>query len=157
MPPAARSSITATTLKAVSGDWQRHRNTLTCLAFSPQDLKFDGRFHNLKVTVKGQKLNIQARKGYYAPRQATDAAEQAKEQIRDEVFSQEELHDLPVELHTQFFKTSDDDAKLSVLVRLDVRHLHYRKVDGRNNNSVTVTAVVFDRNGNYVDWQSEDG
>jgi VWFA-related protein len=120
------------------------------LAFSPQDLKFDGRFHNLKVTVKGQKLNIQARKGYYAPRQATNAAEQAKQQIRDEVFSQEELHDLPVELHTQFFKTSGNDAKLSVLVRLDVRHLHYRKADGRNNNSVTVTAVLFDRNGNFV-------
>jgi VWFA-related protein len=120
------------------------------LAFSPQGLKFDGRFHNLKVTVKGQKLNIQARKGYYAPRQAANAAEQAKQQIQDEVFSQEELHDLPVELHTQFFKTSDDDAKLSVLVRLDVRRLHYRKVDGRNNNSVTVTAVLFDRNGNYV-------
>jgi VWFA-related protein len=120
------------------------------LAFSPQDLKFDGRFHNLKVTVKGQKLNIQARKGYYAPRRATNAAEQAEQQIRDEVFSQEELHDLPVELHTQFFKTSGNDAKLSVLVRLDVRHLHYRKVDGRNNNSVTVTAVLFDRNGNFV-------
>jgi VWFA-related protein len=120
------------------------------LAFSPQNMKFDGRFHNLKVTVKGQKLNIQARKGYYAPKQAANAVEQAKQQIRDEVFSQDELHDLPVELHTQFFKTSDDDAKLSVVVRLDVRHLHYRKADGRNNNSVTVTAVVFDRNGNYV-------
>ena len=120
------------------------------LAFSPQDLKFDGRFHNLKVTVKGQKLNIQARKGYYAPKQATSAAEQAKQQIRDEVFSQEELHDLPVELHTQFFKTSDNDAKLSVVVKLDVRHLHYRKVDGRNNNSLTVVAVLFDRNGNFV-------
>lgn len=120
------------------------------LAFSPQGLKFDGRFHSLKVTVKGQKLTIQARKGYYAPRQAANAAEQAKQQIRDEVFSQEELHDLPVELHTQFFKTSEDDAKLSVLVRLDVRRLHYRKADGRNNNSVTVTAVLFDRNGNYV-------
>ena len=55
-----------------------------------------------------------------------------------------------VELHTQFFKTSDDDAKLSVVVRLDVRHLHYRKVDGRNNNSVTVVSAVFDRNGNYI-------
>ena len=120
------------------------------LAFSPQDLKFDGRFHNLKVTVKGQKLTIQARKGYYAPRQAANAAEQAKQQIRDEVFSREELHDLPVELHTQFFKTSDDDAKLSVLVRLDVRRLHYRKADGRNNNSLTVVAVLFDRNGNFV-------
>ena len=120
------------------------------LAFTPQDLKFDGRFHTLKVTVKGQKLNIQARKGYFAPKQAANAVEQAKQQIQDEVFSQEELHDLPVELHTQFFKSSDDDAKLSVVVRLDVRHLHYRKVDGRNNNSLTVVSAVFDRNGNFV-------
>ena len=121
------------------------------LAFSPQNLKFDGRFHNLKVKVNGpQKLNVQARKGYYAPKQAVGEAEQAKQQIQDEVFSQEELHELPVELHTQFFKTSDDDAKLSVLVRLDVRHLHYRKAEGRNNNSLTIVSAVFDRNGNYV-------
>jgi len=121
------------------------------LAFSPQNLKFDGHFHNLRVKVTGpQKLSVQARKGYYAPKQAVGAAEQAKQQIQDEVFSQEELHDLPVELHTQFFKTSDDDAKLSVLVRLDVRHLHYRKADGRNNNSLTVVSALFDRNGNFV-------
>jgi len=120
------------------------------LAFSPQNLKFDGRFHKLKVTVKGQALNIQTRKGYYAPKQAASAAEQAKQQIQDEVFSQEELHDLPLEFHTQFFKTNDDDAKLSVVVRLDVQHLHYRKEQGRNNNSLTVVSVVFDRNGNYV-------
>ena len=120
------------------------------LAFAPQNLKFDGHFHNLKVMVKGQKLNIQARKGYYAPKQAEDAAQQAKQQIEDQVFSQEEVHDIPVQMHTQFFKTSDDDAKLSVLVRLDVRHLHYRKSDGRNNDSLTVVSVVFDRNGNFV-------
>jgi len=120
------------------------------LAFAPQNLKFDGHFHNLKVMVKGQKLNIQARKGYYAPRQAEDAAQQAKQQIEDQVFSQEEVHDIPVQMHTQFFKTSDHDAKLSVLVRLDVRHLHYRKSDGRNKDSLTVVSAVFDRNGNFV-------
>jgi len=121
------------------------------LAFSPQNLKFDGRFHNVKVTVKGpQRLAVQARKGYYAPKQAVGEAEQAKQQIQDEVFSQEELHDLPVEMHTQFFKTSDEEAKLSVLVRLDVRHLRYRKADGRNNNNLTVVSALFDRNGNFV-------
>ena len=120
------------------------------LAFSPQNLKFDGRFHNLKVTVRGQRFTVQARKGYYAPRQAVGEAEQARQQIEDEVFSQEELHDLPVEMHTQFFKTGDEQAKLSVLVRLDVRHLHYRKADGRNNNNLTVVSAVFDRNGNFV-------
>jgi VWFA-related protein len=121
------------------------------LAFSPQNLKFDGRFHIVKVTVKGpQKLAVQARKGYYAPRQAVGEAEQAKQQIQDEVFSQEELHELPVEMHTQFFKTGNNEAKLSVLVRLDVRHLHYRKADGRNNSNLTVVSALFDRNGNFV-------
>ncbi len=121
------------------------------IAFSPQNLKFDGRFHNIKVTVRApQKLAVQARKGYYAPKKAVGEAEQAKQQIQDEVFSQEEVHELPVEMHTQFFKTGDDEAKLSVVVRLDVRHLHYRKADGRNNGNLTVVSALFDRNGNFV-------
>lgn len=37
------------------------------LGFSPQPRDLDGHFHTLKVTVKDQsKLNLQARKGYYA-------------------------------------------------------------------------------------------
>ncbi|MFZ0318105.1 MAG: VWA domain-containing protein [Candidatus Sulfotelmatobacter sp.] len=39
------------------------------LAFSPQDLKLDGRFHKLKVTVNDSvNFTVQARKGYYAPK-----------------------------------------------------------------------------------------
>jgi len=55
-----------------------------------------------------------------------------------------------VELHTQFFKSSDTSAKLSVLARIDVRQLRFRKADGRNADSLTVTAGLFDRNGNFV-------
>ena len=120
------------------------------LGFSPQNLKLDGRFHNLKVTLKAQKFQIQARKGYYAPKEAEDASEQAKREVEDAVFSQEQVSDIPVQLHTQFFKSGEDAAQLSVLVRMDLRHLHYRKVDGRNRDDVTVVSAVFDRNGNFV-------
>jgi VWFA-related protein len=41
------------------------------LGFSPQDLKLDGRYHDLNVTLKSpEKLIVQARKGYYAPKPA---------------------------------------------------------------------------------------
>ena len=41
------------------------------LGFSPADLKLDGTFHNLNVTLKSpEKLTVQARKGYYAPKPA---------------------------------------------------------------------------------------
>ena len=70
--------------------------------------------------------------------------------IQDAVFSQEQLSEIPVQLHTQFFKPDEDDAKLSVLVHMDVRHFHFRKADGRNNDDVTVVSAIFDRNGNFI-------
>jgi VWFA-related protein len=121
------------------------------LGFAPQNLKLDGSYHNLKVSLKTPaKLSLQARRGYYAPKQAADPVEQAKQDIEDEVFSQEELHDLPVELHTQFFKANDDDAKLAVLAHVDVKHIHYRKIDGRNTDELTVVSAIFNQNGVFV-------
>lgn len=121
------------------------------LGFTPQNLKTDGKFHNLKVGLTThQKYDIQTRRGYYAPRHNLDAAEEAKHEIEDEVFSNEELHDLPVALHTEFFKPSDDSAKLTVLARVDVKRLHYKQSSDRNTNDLTVVTAVFDRNGNFL-------
>jgi VWFA-related protein len=122
------------------------------LGFSPQDLKLDGSYHALKVTlaknVSGDQL--QARRGYFVPRHATDPAELAKQEMDEAFFSRNEIADLPVELHTQFFKTGAASAKLSILARVDIRQLRFRKADGRNLNTMTVLGGVFDRNGNYV-------
>jgi VWFA-related protein len=121
------------------------------LAFVPQNLKLDGSFHSLKVTLKNpQKLTLQARRGYYAPKNFANPEEQAKQEIEDEMFSQEELHNLPVNLHTQFFKANDQDAKLVVLAHVDVKRLHFRKVEGRNDNVLTCVSVLFNRNGNFL-------
>ncbi len=127
------------------------------LAFTPQNLKLDGRFHSLKVKLKPpeQRLKIAARKGYFAPKQAADANEQAKREIEDAVFSQQEVRDIPVELHTQFFKSSEEDAQLSVVARMDVRRVHFRKEEGRNRNDLTIVSALFDRNGNFVQGQQK--
>jgi VWFA-related protein len=67
------------------------------LGFSPQNLKLDGGFHGLKITLKSpNKLTVQARRGYYAPKHLADPEETAKDEIEDAMFSREELHDIPV-------------------------------------------------------------
>jgi hypothetical protein len=66
------------------------------------------------------------------------------------VFSRDVIDDLPVELHTQFFKTGASQAKLSILARVGIKQLRFRKADGRNLNTLTVLGSVFDRDGNYV-------
>lgn len=121
------------------------------LGFAPQNLKYDGAFHSLTIKLSNSgRLNIQARKGYFAPKQAPNADEEAKQVIQDALFSQEEMRDLPVDLHTQFFKASDFDAKLSVLVHVDVKRLHFQKAEGRNNNDLTIVAALFDHNGGFI-------
>jgi hypothetical protein len=70
--------------------------------------------------------------------------------IEEAFFSRDQIGDFPVELHTQYFKTGAFNAKLSILARVDVRHLRYHKTDGWNINTLTVLGGVFDRNGNYL-------
>lgn len=121
------------------------------LGFSPQNLKIDGRFHTLKVTLSNkQKYSIQARNGYYAPRSITDPGEVAKQEIQEAIFSQEEMHDVPVDLQTQFFKKDASSARLSVLTHFDVKGIHFRKMEGRNRDNLTIATAIFDENGNYV-------
>ncbi len=119
------------------------------LGFTPQNLKYDGRFHALKVAVNGG-YSIQSRRGYYAPTHLMDAEEQAREEVREAVFSREEVGDIPLDLRTQFFKPDDIRATISVTAQVDAQRLHYRKADGRNSDSLKVVTAVFDRNGKWV-------
>jgi len=121
------------------------------LGFSPQNLKIDGRYHTLKVTLTSkEKFGVQARHGYYAPRSLTDPAEATKQEIQEALFSQEEIRDLPVDLQTQFFKKDETGARLAVLTHLDVKGIRFRKAAGRSNDELTIVAGIFDENGNFV-------
>ncbi|MCX6627042.1 MAG: VWA domain-containing protein, partial [Candidatus Solibacter sp.] len=121
------------------------------LAFSPQNLKMDGSFHALKVTLKNVKdVSANARTGYYAPRHLENAIETAKREIEEALFSREEMSDIPVELHTQFFKVGEDKARVALVIRVDVKRLKFRKEEDRNCNELTVVAGLFDRNGVYA-------
>lgn len=126
------------------------------LGFTPQNLKFDGRFHSLKVTLltKGS-FTIQARRGFFAPKHSVTAAEAAKQDIEEAVFSQGEEKGIPIALHTQFYKTDSSNAKLTVLTHVDIGHMRFEKAGGRNENDLTVVAALFDRDGNFIAGNEE--
>ena len=128
------------------------------LGFSPENLKFDGKYHVLKVTLKDKKgVTLTARRGYYAPNHARDPKEDAKEDIREAVFSRDELSDIPVELRTQFSKVNHQNAKLSVLAHVNLEHLRFKKTpDGRHQNTLSIVSAVFDRNGILVSATQKD-
>jgi VWFA-related protein len=121
------------------------------LGFSPQDLKYDGAYHGLKVTVKNSaSLTMQARRGYWAPRHAVDSAEAANEEIQETVFSRDEVQGIPVDVQTEFFQSGDQKFELTVTAQLDVKALRFNRAQDRNEDTLTVVAGLFDPNGNYV-------
>jgi VWFA-related protein len=150
---------------STGGDWFHANNDLSdgfrrlaaapefiyVLAFTPENLKSDGKYHKLQIALREPKgLTVQARKGYYAPRREADAADQAKQDIEDAVFSREVIKNIPLALHTQFFRSGDADANLSVVAQLDIKGLPYRKEEGRNRDTLTIVSALFDLNGNYI-------
>lgn len=125
------------------------------LGFNPQNLKLDGKYHHLKVTLTGKKKwNVQARRGYFAPRGDLDPETRAKEEIRSAVFSQEELQDLPLDCQTQFFKVADG-VRLAVVAHITTKELKFARAGDRSKDKLTVATAIFDENGNMVTGQEK--
>ena len=126
------------------------------LGFSPSSQKMDGQFHTLKVALaQKNKYTIQARRGYMAPKKFKDANEQAKQEIQDAVLSRDEILDFPLQIQTQYFKAEDSSVHLSVVSRLQIGGVHFRKADGRNWDNLTLATVIFDDNGNFLMGQEK--
>jgi VWFA-related protein len=137
------------------------------LAFAPTDMKLDGKFHDLRVELaeKHAGFSIQARRGYFAPRSEAEAAAsvepgalidsdaQAKEQIREAVYSKTNVQQLPVTMDVKVFSTKTADRELALSGRLDTKLLHLHKDGQRNLSNVTFVSAIFDQKDNLVQLQ----
>ncbi len=137
------------------------------LAFDPTDMKPDGKFHDLKVELaeKHKGFSIQARRGYFAPKNAAEADAaarqggatepdaQAQEQIREAVQSKTELQQLPVTMDVRVSSTKTDARELALTAHLDPRSLQFRKDGQRNLNNVTFVFAIFDAKDDLLQLQ----
>jgi VWFA-related protein len=121
------------------------------LAFSPRNLRFDGRFHKLKISlVNPAGFTFQARRGYFAPKASEDAATRAKEEIQQAAYSVDDLKELLIDVRTQYYKLNASEARLAVLTHLDMSSVRFRQEKDLHVNSLTFLTVVFDRDGKCV-------
>ena len=138
------------------------------LAFAPSEVKPDGKFHALKVNLveKQKGLSVQARRGYFAPRNeadaeaeakrqaAFDAESQAQEQLREAILSKTDSQQLPVGMGGKLSEgQSGGTRELSLIAHLDAKPLHFQKEGEHNLNTVTFVFAIFDQKENLVTSQ----
>jgi VWFA-related protein len=134
------------------------------LSFAPANLKQDGGFHALKVKLveKNKGFSVQARRGYFAPKNEAEAAAEAKqqaasdseaksqEQMREAMFSKADSQQLPVGLGGKLSEGQGGTRQLSLFTHLDTKPLHFQKDGEHNLNTVTFVFAVFDEKDNLV-------
>jgi hypothetical protein len=121
------------------------------LGFSPQDLRENGKYHQLTVKIVGvDKLSVSARRGYFAPNHLANPKQIETTELDDGLYSQAEIHDLPIQIQTQTVRGDKPTAKLNVLTLVDLDALPHHQTDGKNINELRIVAAVFDRNGKYL-------
>ena len=134
------------------------------LAFDPRDLKPDGKFHRLKVTLaeKHTTYSVQARRGYFAlgneaeakagakEAEASSGADQGQEQIREALLSKTDIAQFPVALDAKVSAGQGETHELSLFSQVDPKSLHLQKESNRNLNTLTFVFGVFDQKDNLL-------
>jgi VWFA-related protein len=146
------------------------------LAFSPRDLKRDGKFHELKVTLatKQKGVTISARRGYFAkgdnqanaelpetavitpvPQASKPAASTATPQTSPQAEQMDSSVRQAILATTDStdlpigidLHTGTDSHEISVLIHLDASALPFRKEGDHSLDTVTVAVAIFNVDG----------
>lgn len=143
------------------------------LAYEPETLWRDGRFHKIEVKIKDRpELKVRTRKGYLAPdekaeRKAAEKAEReaeklkelppekqekaAKEiqsaQIRTAIGALYPLRGIPVDLNANFLDIPGTGSLALIEARIEAEALKFDQLADRHHASIEVVTMIFDEKG----------
>ncbi len=122
------------------------------LGFLPENLKPDGRYHDLKVKLTAPgKFTVEARRGYYAPAKERPAKPNPLEEFDSDVSASDNRAEFPVEVTAQPGKLDTGEPVLRIVVRMDIRSLPFERRGDRSAEKLHVVAAVFDMREKLLD------
>jgi VWFA-related protein len=118
------------------------------LAYTPADGKFDNKFRELKIKVKGEDFKVYSRRGYLA-REDKPAAKPAtkQEQILAAVKSPLARREINLDAMLLYKALPPSQGGIDIHLVIDPKKLHLDEVDGRRETNLDVAGFVFDELG----------
>jgi VWFA-related protein len=125
--------------------------TTYLLAFRPDPEGEAGKYHKLKVRLAAAKGDyVQARPGYFAPRNAPAGMETEARPIDRETLAQDVLTEIPIHLDQRLGTSDKGNPEVSLAIHVDVASLIFAKRDGRHVQKLTFIGALLDADGNIV-------
>ncbi len=89
------------------------------LGYSPSDTRSDGRYRRIRVVVDVPGVKVEARPGYYAPKNFRQYTREDKEiQLQEAMNSQAPFLDLPIAVQTSYFRRPDNQYDLVLAAKI---------------------------------------
>jgi VWFA-related protein len=121
------------------------------LAFSPDEVKDNGLFHNLKVKVPSRKdVSIAARPGYFALTREQAAPAAKLQRLDKEVLASDTLTELAAEVVTQSGALGSGESGIKVTVHVPGKSLLFKKKDKLHAERLIFITALFDMQNHYL-------
>lgn len=119
------------------------------IGYYPEDVKWDGSFHEVQVTVNRPDVQVRARKGYFAlpdPKTTQDSAHDAFRFAADSPIDPSEIGVL---VHASV-PGGPQSREVSLAVRFDMHAIDFQQVDSKWNATLNVAVLQRDRDGKVI-------
>jgi VWFA-related protein len=121
------------------------------LGFSPDEIKDNGVFHNLKVKVPGEHdVSITARPGYFALSKEQAAPGVKFQKLNKQVMGSDSLTEIAADVTTQSGTLATGEPALKVIVHVPGRSLYFKKENKRHNERLIFVTALFDMQDHYL-------
>jgi VWFA-related protein len=121
------------------------------LAFSPDELKDNGLFHNLKVKVPVRRdVKIAARPGYFALTREQAAPAAKLQRLDAEVMKSDTLTELTADVATQSARLGSGESGLKIAVHVPGKSLSFKKRDKLHAERLIFITALFDMQNHYL-------
>jgi VWFA-related protein len=147
-------------IKAGLNDMLEENSAYYVLGFQPEASKWDGKYHKVKVALRGHpELKVSTRKGYLArtekPKEKPDMDPRVAENI-EAINSPMVRRDIDLQL-TPFVRDNEKrEPILTTLLHIDASRLHFNQVDGKYQDKLLLSGFMLDSSGKAVDTFAND-
>lgn len=124
------------------------------LGFYPEAGKWDGKFHKVKVLVRGHpELAVSFRKGYLAksPTPDSKAADPKAAEVIEAISSPLIRRDIDLRLTPLYVDNAQRDPVVTLLLHIDASKLTFAQSDGRYHDQLEEVGFILDARGNTID------
>jgi VWFA-related protein len=116
------------------------------LSYSTTNAAKDGRYRQIRVTVKAKDLRVDARRGYYADTDFQHLAKESKDkQLQDELAADLPSTDLPVYLSTGYFKLADTKYFVPASIVVPGSAIPFARESDQDRATLDIVGAVIDQ------------